>query len=135
MNKINPLYIALLVVLFLAFSVFKLSTAKEELKEEREEFAKIEDMALRLHSIQEQYTQETKLKAQLTKLLSTLQAKGVVIQREDTKSTTSLSSMEIGLQEFNILTGKIFNDSYQIKELKINKISDEKARFVMEIQW
>lgn len=135
MNKVNPLYIALLVLFFLGFSIFKLSQAKDTLQKEGEEFVKVEDMALRLDGVKKQYSQEKKLKAQLEKLVSALQAKGVVLQKEEKRNSIKFVSNEIGLYDLNSFVGKILNDSYQIKEFEIKKISDEKARFMMEIQW
>jgi len=135
MNKINPLYILGLLVIFFLFSVFQLSKAKEEYKEQANSYQETRELALRLNGIKSVYTQEKVLQSKLDQLIKQLQAKGVELNKVESKKNTVISAMSIDLANLNTLMGKILNGSYEIKEINLQHISDEKARIRLEIQW
>ncbi|MCD6259471.1 MAG: hypothetical protein J7J31_07700 [Helicobacteraceae bacterium] len=135
MNKINPLYILGLLVIFFLFSVFQLSKAKEEYKEQANSYQETRELALRLNGIKSVYTQEKVLQSKLDQLIKQLQAKGVELNKVESKKNTVISAMSIDLANLNTLMGKILNGSYEIKEINLQRISDEKARIRLEIQW
>ena len=135
MSKINPLYILGLLVIFFLFSVFQLSKAKEEYKEQTSAYQETQQLALRLDGIKSVYSQEKILHSKLDQLIKQLQAKGVELSKIESKKSTVISAMSIDLANLNTLMGKILNGSYQIKEINLQHISDEKARLRLEIQW
>jgi hypothetical protein len=135
MNKINPLYILGLLVIFFLFSVLQLSKAKEEYKEQVSSYEETRALALRLDGIKSVYTQEKVLQSKLDQLIKQLQAKGVELSKTESKKSTVISAMSIDLANLNTLMGKILNGSYEIKEISLQHSSDEKARLRLEIQW
>lgn len=135
MNKINPLYILGLLTIFFIFSVVKLSQSKEEFIEQSNTYKDTQALALRLSGIKDVYTEEKKLQHKLSQLVKQIEAKGVEVQKIDTKKSTVVSAMSIDLNNLNAFLGKILNDSYQIREISLQHISDEKARLRLEIQW
>jgi biopolymer transport protein ExbB/TolQ len=135
MSKINPLYILGLLVIFFLFSVLQLSKAKEEYKEQANSYQETRELALRLDGIKSVYTQEKVLQSKLDQLIKQLQTKGVELSKTESKKSTVISAMSIDLANLNTLMGKILNGSYQIKEINLQHISDEKARLRLEIQW
>jgi len=46
-----------------------------------------------------------------------------------------LSSENMNVRSLNFLMSKVLNGTYDISELKIKRLSDEKASFIMEIKW
>lgn len=135
MNKINPLYILGLLVIFFLFSVFQLSKAQEEYKEQVSSYEETHALALRLDGIKRVYTQEKVLQSKLDQLIKQLQAKEVELSKKESKKSTVISAMSIDLASLNTLMGKILNGSYEIKEISLQHGSDEKARLRLEIQW
>ena len=130
MNRINPLYIAALLVGVLAFSMFKLSSAKEELGEAKRAYSKTEVIATKLSSLKEVYSNKANIKKSLKFILN---QKGV--NHKFKSSSLSLSSDSLDVNALNKLMGKLLNGSYNIQGLKIKKLDNENVSFKMEIKW
>jgi len=135
MSKVNPLYIALLLVIFLGFSLFKLSHAKEELHSAQEEISSVEEMAVKLSALKKTYGDDKRNKQSFSKLVKTLQSKGVKVDLKESRTLSTLSIMEIELKELDFFVNKLLNASYVIKTFKIEKANEKQARMHLEIQW
>ena len=126
MNRINPLYVIILLVMVLIFAFVKLSSVKASMKVAQSEYASTLTLANELSGLKEAYTDEKALK----KLLRTLH-----VEKKFTNSSVKLSSKSLNINELNRVMGKLLNGSYNISAMKIKKLSDDAVNFEMEIKW
>ena len=125
MNRINPLYLGLFLIVLLLFVSFKLSSAKNELSEVKEAYKESSKLSTELSSLKKVYSKKVNL--------SSLRSASVVQKR--TKTGVILSSASMSSKELNALMSRVLNGAYNIAELKIKKLSPTKASLHLEIKW
>ncbi|NOR57771.1 MAG: hypothetical protein GQ474_04535 [Sulfurimonas sp.] len=125
MNRINPLYLGLFLIVLLLFVSFKLSSAKGELSEAKEAYKESSKLSTELSGLKKVYSKKVNL--------SSLKSASVVQKR--TKTGVILSSAVMSSKELNALMSRVLNGAYNITELKIKKLSPTKASLHLEIKW
>lgn len=135
MNQINPLHVGALLVAFIAFLLFTLSSMKTEMTEEKTLYETSEKLAVDLSSLKDVYADKKKTKRAIDRVLSQSSLKTAALDVKHEKSSVRISSKSIDTKALNALMGKILNGSYNITELKIKKLSETKASLKMEIKW
>jgi hypothetical protein len=135
MNNINPLHIAIALVVVLFLSLFKLSSLKNDLDDIQKEYKKSEKLAVEVSSIKSVYANKTKTRKAIDRILSQASLKPAKLDIKRTKDSINISSKSINSFALNSLMGKILNGSYNITMLKIKKIDKETASLQMEIKW
>ena len=134
MNRVNPLYLGLLLLVILALSVFKLNSAKQELDEVKLSYKEISKIANELTSLKSVYNNKN-LEKSLQRLLKNNILKGTEIDARFKKNNAKISTKSIDKKALDFLMGKILNSTYNIVSLDIKKLSEEKASLKMEIKW
>jgi len=135
MNRVNPLYLGLLLVVVLGVSVFKLNSAKVELIQAKKSYTETAKLATELSALQSVYKNQKKLQAKLKKILANGTLRGASIVSKYKKNNVKLSAESIDKKALNYLFAKLFNATFNITSFEVKKLSDEKASFKMEIQW
>ena len=135
MNRVNPLYLGLLLLVVLMLSVYKLNSAKAELEEAKNSYAKTSKLANELTSLKAVYNDKKSLEKSLKRLLNQNSVKNATIEATYKKNNVKLSSGSIDKKALDYLMGKILNSTYNVVSLDIKKLSEEKASFKMEIKW
>ncbi len=135
MNRINPLYIGLLLVVVLLISVVQLNSSKGKLQEAKLSYKNISKLADNLVSLKKAYANKTKMEKSLRSLLRNKSLQASKMKATFKKSSVKLSSKSIDKNALNYLMGKLVNGSYHISSFEIKKLSEEKASFKMEIKW
>ncbi len=135
MNRINPLYIGLLLVGVLLFLVVQLNSVKSDLSDVKEEYKTTKNMVGELRSLKNVYGNKEKVKKSLKRILNLSSLRSAEIKQSSRKSGISISSSNMDKKALDALMGKILNGSYNIENFKIKKINDEKVSFEMEIKW
>lgn len=135
MNRVNPIHIAILLVVVLGFFVMKLSSAKEELSQTKELYQETQQLSTQLKGLSEVYSDKNGVKKSLNKTLKHLSLKSSNIKKKVTFSSMIISSESMSKTALNLLMGKLLNGSYYIYSFKIKKLSDNRASFKMEIKW
>lgn len=125
MNRINPLYLGLLLVALILFISFKLSGAKNDLMDVKESYQDSAKLSIELSELKKTYTNRLKLPSSISRSIT---------QKVD-KSGVVISSQSMDSMILNALMSRVLNSSYNIKELKIKKLSDTKVSLYMEIRW
>ena len=125
MNRINPLYLGLFLIVLLLFVSFKLSSAKSELAETKEAYKESLKLSTELSGLKKVYSKKVNL--------SSLRSASVVQKR--TKTGVILSSASMNSKELNALMSRVLNSAYNVTELKIKKLSPTKASLHLEIKW
>ena len=135
MNRINPLYIGALLVMLLLLSLYLLSGAKSSLLQAKESFKQTQKIANELSGLKKTYANQKKSKRSLQRILAQPSLKPAAIKAEYKKSGLKLYSKSIDKKGLDFLMGKLLNASYDIRKLKIKRLSDEQASFELEIKW
>ncbi len=135
MNRVNPLHAGILLLVVLAFLIFKLNGAKSDLQEAKAEYSKTLKLATSLSGLKEVYANKKKTKASLKRLLSHSSIRSANVTQNAKKSGVVLSSQSMSKSALNALMGKILNASYDIQSMKIKKLSANKVSLRMEIKW
>jgi hypothetical protein len=134
-KQVNPLHIALLVVVVLAFSFFKLQEAKKEYQSLQVSYAQSEALATQLSGLKRVYGDAKRTQKELQRLLRNGVLRGATIQKNNTKGGVVLSATSLSLRQLNTLISKVLNANYKIEKLTIKKIDDAHASVVLEILW
>ena len=132
MNRINPLYILILLVMLLVFFSIKLMHAKDELSSAQKNYEKTLALVSELTSLKNIYENKKANKASLERILLGTSAD---LDEQIKKKSILLQAQAIDYTNINRLVSKLLNSSFEIKTMEIKKQSDEKAKLAMEIKW
>ncbi len=135
MNRLNPLYIAALIMTILIIGIFKLQSTKNELKELKKSYKEAKILSTELSALKAQYKNKSKIKISLRSILKSPTLKSAQLDYSFKKSSLHINSKSINLATLNFLMSKILNATYQINKLDIKRLDDKKASFKMEIKW
>jgi len=135
MNRVNPIHIAILLIVVLGFFMMKLSSAKDELVEVKELYQETLQLSTQLKGLAQVYSSKNEAKKSLQKILKHPILNAVDIKKKVTKSSMTISSPSLNKKALNLLMGKLLNGSYNIYSFKIKRLSSDKASFKMEIKW
>ncbi len=135
MNRINPLYLALLLIVILLLAIFKLDNAKVELADAQESLIETTALATNLSGLKDVYGNQKKSKAAILKILKNSSLKQSNIMKKVKKSGIIISSKSMDLRALNSLLGKLFNGAYNIVALDVKKLSETKVSLHVEIKW
>jgi len=135
MNRLNPLHIGLLLIVILLFLSSKLIESKTEFLEAKNSYKETQKVAITLSALKKVYADKQRLKKSLYRILQLSSLRSADILKTTKKSEIILSSKSMEKKALNSLMGKILNANFNIKILKIKKLSDKKASLYMEIKW
>jgi len=135
MNRINPAYIGVLLVMLLAMSLYLLNSAKDTLKESKQSFKETKKIATEIKSLKNAYANEVVTKKNIIRLLADKSLKSTEIKTEYKNSGVKISSKNMNKKALDVLMGKVLNSSYDVRSLKIKSITQEIAELELEIRW
>ena len=135
MNRINPLYIGISLSVLLIFVFFKLNSATDQYYDAKESYKETLLLANELNGLNKIYSNSSKTKKNLKKILRHSTLKKAEIKQKITKSSIKISSQSMNIQSLNFLMGKLLNGTYQIQSLKIKQLSELRVSLEMEIKW
>ena len=135
MNRVNPIHIIILLIVLLLFVMFKLNSARVELAEAKESYAKTVVLAEKIKGLKSSYFDKAKVQKEINKLLrrSTLRSANIV--KKVTHSSILLTSDNMNISSLNFLLGKVLNGTYVVSELKIKRLDEKSAAMRLEIKW
>ena len=135
MNRINPIHIAILLVVVLLFSIVKLNAAKEELSSVKASYKETLQLATKINGLKRNYFDKVKVQSEIGRILRKPTLRRANIVKKVTNSGILLRSQSMDLKALNTLFGKVLNATFYISELKIKRLSKKNASFTMEIKW
>ena len=135
MNRINPLYIGLFLIVVLMSVSYKLSSIKSELSEAKEAYKETSQLAIQLNGLKSVYTDKKGFQKSIQRVLSNAALQSAELQQEIKKSGITIISLSMDINALNFLMGKILNGTYNVSSLKIKRLSDTKVSLDMEIKW
>jgi len=135
MNRINPIYIVVLLTFVLALVIYKLNTAKSELEENKASFKTTQELARKLVSLKDVYADNAKITQSLQRVLNDASIRSSGIETKFKATSLSINAQSIDLKTLNLLLGKLLNAAYVVESMKLKSISDTKADLQMEIRW
>lgn len=135
MNRLNPLYIIALALFVAFFSLVKLQNVKTEIQQTQKSVDEKVKIAKELGSLKKVYSDKTKIKHALEKILRYSTIQKANISKEYRKSGVTLKVESINLVALNALMGKLLNGSFAIEKLNVKRLSDKKATLEVGIKW
>jgi hypothetical protein len=135
MNRVNPLYVGALLLVILMLSVYLLNSSKNSLAEVKKEYKEIQKLAIELDGLKKAYADEKSSEINIKRLLAQNVLKSASIEAEYKKSGVKIYSKSIDKKALDLLMGKLLNSTYDIRAMKIKRLSDEKASLELEIKW
>ncbi|WP_434636251.1 hypothetical protein MLC35_06515 [Sulfurimonas sp. NW7] len=135
MNRLNPLYVGIFLLLLLLFFVLKLIDAKKELHQEKILYEKTLKVSLDTSALKKAFANKEKEKKEILHILSNPVLKSSKIKKEITNSGIYISSQNMDIKALNFLMGKILNTTFNITMLKIKRISESKSTLEVKIKW
>ena len=135
MNRLNPLYVGILLLLLLAFFVMQLAEAKKELHEEKKLYEKSLKLALETSALKKAFADKTKEKREILHILTSSVLKNADVKKKLTNSGIYISAKNMDRNALNYFMGKILNATFVITKLQIQKTSENKATLEVKIKW
>jgi len=135
MNRINPLYIGMLLIFVLFFLVLKLENAKDELNFTKQSFNKTKKLAVDTSSLKNVYENKKFLKNSILSIISRPILRDSSIVKDISSSGIVISSDNMNLSSLNFLMSKVLNMPFNITILEIRRLSNTKSSLKMEIKW
>ena len=135
MNRLNPLYLGIFLLLLLLFFAIKLIDAKKELHQEKILYEKTLKIALDTSALKKAFADKEREKKEVLHILSNPVLKSAGIQKEMTNSGIRISSKNMDIKALNFLMGKILNTTLNITMLKIKRINENKSTLEVKIKW
>jgi len=135
MNRLNPLYVGLFLLLLLVFFIMKLIDAKEELHEEKNLYEKTLQTALDTSALKKAFANKTKEKKEILRILSHPVLKSANIKKEITSTNIHISVKNMDIKALNYFMGKLLNATFNITMLQIKKTDENKATLEVKIKW
>lgn len=135
MSRINPIHVAIVLIVILLFLVMSLGSVKSELVQAKSEYRQTEDIASKIVGLKGAYGDKKEVKKSLKKLLTLSQLRSAKIEQKIKNNSIVLSSNSMDKNALNTLMGKLLNKAYNITAFKIKKQSQNSVSFEMEIAW
>ena len=131
--KINPLYVGLLLIVALIFSVYQLGQSKAQLHESKNALVKVEAMAEEIDALKRAWDSPKSTTTALNRLLKAPQLKSANIQKTKKRGLITLKSKKANLKATNYFFVKLFNGAYILKKFDVERLDDESVSFSVEI--
>lgn len=135
MNRINPLYLGAFLVVLLIMSIYSLNSAKQSLRESKESYKETQKIADELSGLKKAYADSENSTKAIKRLLTQPSLRASAIKADYKKSGVKISSNEMDKKALDFLMGKLLNSTYDIRKMKIKRLSEEKAELELEIRW
>ncbi|MEA2100524.1 MAG: hypothetical protein U9P72_10395 [Campylobacterota bacterium] len=135
MNRINPLYIGVFLIIVISFISYKLIVVTDEYNKAKDDYKERLSLANELKSLKIVYADKDRIKKSLQKILRHSSLRDAKINQTKTKSSLKIDSKSMDMKALNFLMGKLLNGTYQIATIKIKKLSDLRVGLEMEIKW
>jgi len=132
--KINPLYIALLLIATLLFAIYQLSESKAQLRESKRALVKVEAMAKEINALKRAWDSPKTTTTALNRLLKAPQLKSANIQKTKKRGLIILRSKKANLKATNYFFVKLFNGAFILQKFDVERLDDESLSFYTEIR-
>ncbi|MEA3373496.1 MAG: hypothetical protein U9Q62_07385 [Campylobacterota bacterium] len=132
MKQINPLYIALFLVVVLIVMMAKLDGVKGLQEEAIAELEKTELMAKRTVALKKSWEANEQIRKSLNRLLRQT-SRNAEIEYKEQQGSMVITAKKINATAAEYLLNKLFNGTYVIKTMKIKRLDSESASLEVEI--
>ena len=135
MNQINPIHIVALLVVLVFLLFVKLGQAKDALQAAQNSYSETSELVTKINGLKGVYDAKAQTKKALKRILRQPSLVNAHIEQKTTHHNTVLSTNSIDKKALDSLMSKILNGTYNIAQLDIQRVSDEKASVRLEIKW
>lgn len=132
MNRLNPLYILLLSVIFALFAAYSAVNKQKQLEEIQSEYHAKEDLALKLKALKNAYS--PKRKREILRLLRSASLRKSGIKYNEKRDRLSINGKNVDIKAANMLLSKLLNGTYNLEKLSLNR-EKEGVDLAVEVVW
>ena len=133
MKQINPLYIALLLLVALAAVTLKLMEAHTTQKEALSALQKTEVTAKRIVALQKEWERGKESASALERLLRSAPLRETEFVTERKRNRIMITAKSIDKKAADYLLNKLLNNTYVITALEIRRLDAQRASLQMEV--
>jgi predicted nucleic acid-binding Zn-ribbon protein len=134
-NRVNPLYVGAFLLVLLVLAIYSLNSAKNSLRESKESFKTTQKIAYELSGLKKAYSEKKSKLRDMKRLLAQNVLKPAAIDAKFKNSGVSINSKSISKNALDFLMSKLLNSTYDIRKMRIKRLSDEKAELDLDIKW
>ncbi len=134
MKQINPLYVAMLLLVLLVLVVVQLNKAKNEQYEAKENLKQTKEMAERIVALKKSWSDASQSNKNLQKLLRAPQLKASQIEQKKEGDKVILSSKNMDIAAVNYMVNKLLNGTFVLGAVKIVREENELFSFSVEVR-
>ncbi len=134
MKQINPLYVAMLLLVLLVLAVVQLNKAKNEQYEAKENLKQTKEMAERIVALKKSWSDASQSNKNLQKLLRAPQLKASQIEQKKEGDKVILSSKNMDIAAVNYMVNKLLNGTFVLGAVKIVREENELFSFSVEVR-
>ena len=136
MNRINPIYIIVFLILTFFILIYNLRSVNMELAEAKISYKETSQIASQIGGLSKVYSSnKQELNKSLDRVLKQASLKTANIKKKIGATSITLSSESMNKTAINSLMGKLLNGTYNIHTLNIKRLSDEQASLELEVKW
>ena len=136
MNRINPIYIIVVLIFIFFVLMLNLRSVNIELTEAKLSYKETSQIASQIKGLSGVYSSNKQvLNKSLDRVLNQASLKTANIEKKIGATSITLSSESMDKIAINSFVGKLLNGAYVIHSLNIKRLSDEKASLELEVKW
>jgi len=133
MNKINPLYFVLLLLILLFFVVYKNYKIQDKISNSVQAITIFEQKADYISKLKKHWRDKKVIKRKVNSILKSPQLKGIKIDKEEKRNSIKISANELNAKKTRALFAKFFNAPLIIKSFDVKRYSDTNVSVSLEI--
>lgn len=133
MRQVNPLIVALFLVVFLAVVVVRLEYAKESLHDARAELQETKVLAERIVALKQSWGDSPQKANSLRQLLASSLLKNAGIEKKKGRDTMVISAKSLEMKAASHLLNKLLNGTYVIKKMDVRQVDSAHLAVHVEV--
>lgn len=133
MKQINPLYLSAFLGFVFLLVMFKLTSAQADQELLTSELQKTQRMGKRIEALKKSWGDSSQSKRMLLRLVKSGPLRNSGLVHEAKASVFSISSNSLNTKALDYLLNKVLNESYRIKNMRIQYVDTEHVTLNMEI--
>lgn len=133
MKQINPLYIALLLVVILVMVMVRLDHTKQQQYTAADELKETTALAERIVALKKNWDDAKRSEQSLARIMNASQLRDAQIVQKKNPGSVLLSSDGLDAVTLNYLMNKLLNGSFALKSVKIRQLEGERYALNVEV--
>lgn len=132
MNKVNPLYLIMLLITILILTIYYYTNTKQAFQSNQTYFHQAKKIGLKTHALWHIYGDKKFIQSQIENILS---QSSLHVKTQKTENFIKISGNRLPYKQLNNFLSQILNYPFAVQKLKIIKNDNTHASISLEILW